>query len=474
MRVTLRDYQQTAVDQIRAAYSHGRRSVLFCLPTGGGKTVVFCYVAEAAAAKGKRIVILVHRQELVSQSVQSLQALGLEVGVIAPGEPERPDLPIQVASVQSLARRLNRWADAFDFLVIDECHHTAAGSWQKVIEAFPKAHRLGVTATPERLDGKALRPWFDELICGPGTWELMQAGHLAPCKILCPPTGTDFKKLRVLGGDFRKDDAAEAMAKATLMGDVVGHYKKHLAPATAIAFCVTVAHAESLAAQFQAAGVRAAVIDGTLSTSTRRDLIDGLRTGEVQVLCSCEVISEGTDVPSGGGAILCRPTNSLSLFLQQVGRCLRPAVGKAQAVVLDHAGNVARHGLPQDVRAWSLDGAKIRQAEEKRPDAPWVTVCSSCFAAIPGGGAPCPYCGAEPMKAKPKPAGIMGEGELREIRVEDALIRIREKEEKRRQKNKQSQARSLAELQALAKERGYSPGWAYHIHKSRSQRGRFL
>jgi hypothetical protein len=143
-------------------------------------------------------------------------------------------------------------------------------------------------------------------------------------------------------------------------------------------------------------------------------------------------------------------------------------------VVLDHAGNVARHGLPQDVRAWSLDGAKIRQAEEKRRDAPWVTVCQHCFAAIPGGGAPCPYCGAEQVKAKPKPAGVVGEGELREIRIEDALIRIREKEEKRRQKNQQSQARSLAELQALAKERGYSPGWAYHIHKSRNQRGRFL
>ena len=308
----------------------GQGTALFCFacPLAAGKTVVFCYVAEAAAEKGRRVVILVHRQELVSQSVEALENLGLEVGVIAPGYDEQPERQIQVASVQSLARRFKRWAGAFDFIVIDEAHHAAAGSWQKCCDAFPDAYRLGVTATPERLDGKALRPWFSELICGPGTWDLMQAGHLSECKILCPPTGVDFKKLRVLGGDFRKDDATEAMSGATLMGDVVAHYQQHLAPATAIAFCVTVAHAEAVASMFVAAGVRAATIDGTLSRTARRELIDGLRTGEVQVLCSCEVISEGTDIPSVGGAILCRPTNSLSLFLQQVGRCLRPAAGK--------------------------------------------------------------------------------------------------------------------------------------------------
>lgn len=476
MRVTLRDYQQDAVNRIRAAYGCGHRSVLFCLPTGGGKTVVFCYVAEAAAEKGRRVVILVHRQELVSQSVEALENLGLEVGVIAPGYDEQPERQIQVASVQSLARRLSRWAGAFDFIVIDEAHHAAAGSWQKCCEAFPDAYRLGVTATPERLDGKALRPWFSELICGPGTWDLMQAGHLSQCKILCPPTGVDFKKLRVLGGDFRKDDATQAMSGATLMGDVVAHYQQHLAPSTAIAFCVTVAHAEAVASMFVAAGVRAATIDGTLSRNARRELIDGLRTGEVQVLCSCEVISEGTDIPSVGGAILCRPTNSLSLFLQQVGRCLRPAAGKTEAVILDHAGNIRRHGLPQDVRIWSLDGAKVRQQDEKRRDAPWVTVCPECFAAIPGGGAVdnCPYCGAPIAKPKAKPQGCFGEGTLREIRIEDAMIRIRAKEEKQRKRKQQSQARSLQELQAIAKERGYSPGWAYHIFRSRNERGRFL
>lgn len=474
MRVTLRDYQQQAVNEIRAAYRRGHRSVLFCLPTGGGKTVVFCFVAENAVKKGKRVAILVHRQELVSQAVDALKGLGLEVGVIAPGHPEDATKAVQVCSVQSLVRRLDRWADAFDLIVIDEAHHAVAGSWQKILSAYPDAHRLGVTATPERLDGKGMRDQFSELICGPGTWDLMQAGHLANCRIYCPPTGIDFKKLRVLGGDFRKDDAAGQMSKPDLMGDVVEHYKRHIFPGTCIAFCVTVAHAEAVARQFKAAGVRAAVIDGTLSRTERQSLIDGLRTGEVQMLASCEVISEGTDIPSVNGCALLRPTQSLSLYLQQVGRCLRPAPGKDHAVILDHAANVRRHGLPQDVRLWSLDGAKIRQSDEKKREAPWVTVCQHCFAAIPGGGAPCPYCGGEQKKAKPKPAGIYGEGDLREIRVEDAMVRAREREEKRRKKSQQSQARTLAELQAIARERGYSPGWAYHIHRSRNERGRQL
>ena len=474
MRVTLRDYQEEAVNEIRAAYGRGHRSVLFCLPTGGGKTVVFCFVAENAVKKGKRVAILVHRQELVAQSVDALQALGLQVGVIAPGHKEDRSKSVQVCSVQSLTRRLDRWGDAFDLIVIDEAHHAVSSSWRRILDAYPDAHRLGVTATPERLDGKGLRDQFSELITGPGTWDLMQAGHLADCRIYCPPTEIDFKKIRVLGGDFRKDDAAQAMRRPSLMGDVVAHYKRHIFPGTCIAFCVTVEHAEAVAAEFKEAGVRAAVIDGTLSRTERQALIGGLRTGEVQMLASCEVISEGTDIPSVNGCALLRPTNSLSLYLQQVGRCLRPAPGKDHAVILDHAANVRRHGLPQDVRLWSLDGKKAREEEEKKREAPWVTVCQHCFAAIPGGGAPCPFCGGEQKKAKPKPKGAFADVDLREIRIEEALIRAREKEERQRKKDEQSKARTLAELQAIGRERGYSPGWAYHIHRSRTERGRFL
>lgn len=473
MRVRLRDYQEKAVRQIRDAYRAGHRSVLLSLPTGGGKTVIFSYVAEAAVAKGNRVVVLEHRQELVAQARATLENLGLSVGLVAPGEPEQPDLPIQVASVQSLVRRLPKWKHKFDLIVIDEAHHAVAGSWRKVLDAYPEAHRLGVTATPERLDGKGLQQFFTHLVEGPGTWELMQRGFLAPCRVFCPPTNTDFRKLRVLAGDYKKDEAAKEMGKPTLIGDVVKHYKSHLHPGTAIAFCVTVDHARLTAEAFTAAGVRASVIDGTLDRKRRQKMIDGLATGEVEVLCSCEIISEGTDVPSVGGALLLRPTMSLALFLQQVGRCLRPAPGKEHAVVLDHAGNVRRHGLPQDIHHWSLEGAKERKAqEEKRRDAAPVRVCQNCFAAIPLEPV-CPYCGHE-QPIKTKPVGIYGEGELRELKIEEAKIRAREREDQRRRRSQIGKARTLVELKAIAKERGYSPGWAYHIFNARNERGRQL
>ena len=469
MRVTLREYQQQCVDRIRDSYGRGNKSVLLALPTGGGKTICFCFVVENAVAKGRRVAILVHRQELVDQTGDSLEKLGVEFGVIAPGQPEDPHLPVQVCSVQSLVRRLDRWRDAFDLLVIDEAHHAVAGSWRKVIDAYPNAHRLGVSATPERLDGKGLADHFDDMVIGPGTWDLMQMGHLSEARIFCPPTGVDFKKLKLLGGDFRKDDAEEAMTKASLMGDVVDHYKRLVHPMTAIAFCVTVEHAKSVAAAFNEAGVRAAVIDGTLDRYTRKSMIRGLETGDIEVLCSCEVISEGTDVPSVGGALLLRPTASLGLYLQQVGRCLRKAPGKTHAVILDHAGNVARHGLPQDVHLWSLEGEKVRMREQQKNKAPIVRVCLECFAAVHGDDDQCPYCGAEMVKPKPKPEA--GEGELREVKVENELIRLREEQEKKDRRRQVGRARSLAELKALAKERGYSPGWAYHIHNSRKGRG---
>ena len=468
MRVTLRDYQQEGVENIRGAFRRCR-SVLYCLPTGGGKTVVFSYVTENAIAKGRRVAILVHRQELVDQARSSLERLGLQVGVIAPGHPESPHLPVQVCSVQSLVRRLPRWPNAFDLIVIDEAHHAVAGSWRKVLDAYPSAFRLGVTATPERLDGQGLGNFFEVLIEGPGTWDLMQRGHLAECRVFIPPNGARRHKLSKLAGEFRMDSAAEEMKRSVLMGDVVTHYKKHLFPRTAIAFCCTVDHAQFVADEFKRAGVRAAVIDGTLDKNTRRQMIQGLATGDVQVLCSCEVISEGTDVPSVGGALLLRPTNSLSLFLQQCGRCLRPAEGKPYAVILDHAGNVRKHGLPQDVQVWSLANRKLKNCDKR--EAPMVRVCQSCFAAIPGGVEVCPFCGAE--VAKPKRKAIISDDDatLKEIRVEDAQIRIRAKQEKERRKKEQSQARTLEQLQALARERGYSPGWAYHIFNNRRGRG---
>jgi hypothetical protein len=389
MKVSLRPYQDQGVAEIRLRYMQGRKSVLFVLPTGGGKTVVFSYITELASKLGNRICILVHRDELVEQTSRSLDAIGVSHGIIAAGRSMDLSCSVQVASVWTLSRRLHRIpASFFQLLIVDEAHHAVAGSWAKVIAHYANARVLGVTATPERFDGKGLLGYFDDMVIGPDAAWLTANGFLAPAKVFAPPSKVDTSKLRTRMGDFRMDDAERALQQGGIMGDAVTHYRRHLQGGTAIAFCCSVAHAEAVAKAFNDQGIRARSVDGTMDKAERRRLIEALGTGDVQVLTSCMIISEGTDVPSVSGAILLRPTQSLSLYLQMVGRCLRPAPGKAAAIILDHVGNSLRHGLPTDPRKWSLQG-KLKQ---QRDAAPSVKTCPGCFAAIPSASRTCPEC----------------------------------------------------------------------------------
>lgn len=459
MKVTLRPYQEAGVSQLRAEYGGGRKAVLYVLPTGGGKTVVFSHIAEQAARKGNRICILVHRQELVSQSSESLRAIGVEHGIIAAGTPMNLAPNVQVASVQTLVRRLRMIPDDhFQLLVIDEAHHAVAGSWATVIDHYARAKVLGVTATPERLDGKGLRDKFQSMVLGPDTRWLTDNGFLAPAKVFAPPSDLDFKAMRHRMGDFDMDDAEQQVSRAKFIGDVVAHYKRHLMPGTAIAFCCSIRHAQAMAETFLANGVRAAALDGNTDKDTRRQMIAQLGTGQIQVLCSCQIISEGTDVPTVGGAILVRPTESLSMYLQQVGRCLRPAPGKTHAVILDHVGNVERHGLPTDRRDWSLNG----RIKNDTKSAPPCKVCPQCFAVVASAATQCDECG-HVFESNVKAAEVRDDINLVEITAE-------EMERRRLRKRQVSQARTREQLEEIAAERGYKLAWVDNILRARGQR----
>ena len=467
MGVTLRNYQEEGVAQIRQAFASGFRRVLFTLPTGGGKTVIFSHIANQAVARGNSICVLVHRQELVDQASRSLTDLGIDHGIIAGGY--RPDLrkQVQVASVNTLARRLRLIdPDRFSLLIVDECHHAVAGLWDKTLSHF-NGFVLGVSATPERLDGRGLGSHFDVLLEGPGPQWLTEQGYLARARIFTPPMQADLTGVRTRMGDYASNEAAAAMSGSKVMGDAVGHYLKHLDGGTAIAFCCNIAHAEAVAQAFNDKGIRAAVVDGKMKKEARRGLIEELGSGELKVLCSCNIVSEGTDIPSVTGCLMLRPTQSLSLFLQQVGRCLRPAPGKEAAIVLDHVGNVERHGLPTQPRDWSLDGPARRKND--RPRAPGVRVCESCFAAMPTGLKECPECGTTFVKRHRTIEMI--EAELEEM-DHAAAMRAMEAVERRRKAERREvgRARSLSDLQRIAKQRGYSPGWANHVHKARRNR----
>ncbi len=388
---TLRRYQCQGVEEIRGAFRSGARRVLYQLPTGGGKTVVFVYIALSAMARGRRVLILVHRVELLEQAVAALEALGVAVGVIAPGAPETSHL-VQIASVQTIARRRDRWRDAFDLVVVDEAHHSVAGSWARVIEAMPGAHILGVTATPERLDGRGLGDVFETMTEGPSVAELIAGGFLAPFRVFSPADAPDMTGAHIRAGDYAVEDLRERMG-GVVIGGAVEEYQRLAPGLPAVAFCVDRAHSEAVAARFRAAGIAAAHVDGDTPSRERREAIAGLGNGSLSVVTNCGLISEGVDVPAIVAAILLRPTASLSLYLQQVGRALRPAPGKDRALILDFAGNTLRHRLPDAPREWSLESRPRRQREASTEER--ARQCKECGAVNAPRSATCCECGAD-------------------------------------------------------------------------------
>jgi superfamily II DNA or RNA helicase len=445
----LRPYQQDDIARIRAAYANGARRVLLASPTASGKTFLFATVVAGVAKRGKRVTILGHRDEIIRQIDDALTELGVAHGIIAAGYPSTPELPVQIASVATLVRRLHRLAPAPDFCVVDEAHHAAARTWGRIIEVLPEARILGVTATPQRLDGKGLSDIFDTLIIGPSVEVLIQQGYLSNFTTYAPAQRVDLSKVHTRAGDYALDELAETMSAGVIIEGAVDEYVRLCAGVPAICFAVDIAHSKLVAAAFAARGFRAAHVDGTTPAAERRALIAALGTGEIQVLCNCGLISEGLDVPVVTAAILLRPTKSPALHLQQVGRALRPAPGKAKALILDHTGNTFRFG-PADVeRRWSLEG-KAGKGEALPP----LQRCFGCGAIIPAAAMICPECGTVLRVPEPKAPHVERAGTT--LVATDRLATMTYQQALRWAGGDRDR------LRLVAAARGYKPGWIYY------------
>ena len=445
------DYQKRDLADIWAQFQQGCRRVCHVMPTAGGKTVVFVSLVAWLAAKGYRIVIVVHRQELVDQTCEALVAVGLTFGVIASGHAENSDALVQVAMAQTLVRRLDRLKDVA-FLVVDEAHHALAETWRMILNSAPQAYLLGCTATPERLDGAGLEAVFDKLVGNSTVREGIENRWLSGFVIFVPERLVDLSGTRAVAGDFVVSDLAERMGSRRVLADVRDEFHRRFAGRTAIAFCPTIAHSHLTAADLRNGGIRAQHVDGDTPASERRALIAALETGEVQVLCNCSLISEGLNVPSVGGIIDLRPTKSLARYLQQVGRALRPADGKNRAIILDYAGNVFRHGMPDLDREWTLAGRpkKLGKALVRR--------CPECGTAIPISVHWCPECQAD-----------LHPGQVKPVIVPDPLVELDPALAQQRWlatgpfKHVISWAgRDEMRLREIAAARNYKPGWVYH------------
>lgn len=455
----LRPYQVEAVNAIRAEFAKGARAVCYQLPTGGGKSLIFGEVARLAAEKKSRVLILVHRRELLLQGSRTLRKCGIAHGIVAPRFPYT-NHPVRIASVQTLVRRLEH-APGANIIICDEAHHARAASYERIWERWPHARILGVTATPARLDGKGLRPPFGALVQGPSMKSLVSDGYLAPCEMYAPPTKADLSAVKTTMGDFDKHELAVVMDRSQIVGDCVEHYQRLAPGRLGIAFCVSIEHARHVAQAFSAAGIPSESIDGEMDERTRDGVLERFAAGKIRVLTSCELVSEGFDLPECEVAILLRPTKSLTIYLQQVGRVMRPCEGKENCLILDHVGNIQRLGLPDEERKWDLDG--IRRRKGKR--APAVSRCPECFACFPPGPTACPSCGALlPIKERKGPEFV--DGELKKIDAEayaDARAKMRA------QHWEQGQCQSYEDLVALGRSRGYAKpeGWAWRVWNGR-------
>lgn len=444
-KLILRDYQSIIIHKVYQAMLEGFKKPLVVLPCGGGKTVVFAYMASQTQQKGNKVWFLVHRRELLDQTVETFKRFGI------------PMDNIFVGMVATVARRLDKMSPP-DLIVIDEAHHASAATWKRIIERFDKAWLIGLTATPCRLDGKPLGQIFDTLIEGPTVSQMIRSGWLSDYRYLAP-TVTDLSGLKKRGADYDRTDAADALMKRAIYGDVIQHWKAHADGLKTIVYCTTIEHSRAMAHEFRIVGIRAAHFDGNTPTKERRETVKAFRDGEITVLCNVDLIGEGFDVPDCWCCVLLRPTMSTGLFIQQSGRALRPQPGKT-AVILDHVGNYIRHGLPATDRDWSLT-ERIKPVKQYREDGLLlVRQCEFCFHTFETGPEFCPACGMSVRKTQEEIKRI------EEIKLKEITERQAE-QMKRNQRKQEGMARSYEDFRRIAKERGYHAGWAYHRAKAR-------
>ena len=447
---TLREYQKQTLDKVRAALRRTQR-VLLQSPTGSGKSVMIASMIGGARERGLSAWLICHRRELLDQLSGTLWASGVPHGFIAAGR-SPSDHPVQLCSVQTLVRRLGKLRPP-NLLAVDEAHHASAASYRKILAFANRSWVVGLTATPVRTDGAGLDDLFDDLVEGPSVAWLMERGFLSRYRVLAPPQAIDLTGVRKRAGDFARGELEAVVDQSAVVGDAVSHYQKYLGsrPGTPVClvYCVSRVHARHVTEAYRQAGVNALYCAGDTPDGERKRIIEGFRHADPAVIVSVDLFGEGLDVPRLDAVQLLRPTQSLGLHLQQIGRALRPD-GDKVALIMDHVGNTYRHGLPDDEREWSLEGSKKKDGSEE--SGPAVRGCDKCFSVYSSFLPRCPQCGHEPEVQARKGVPDEVEGELEEVDPE---------EHRRRRKVEEYEAGDdLESWVKLAMERRHKASWA--------------
>lgn len=406
----LRNYQSANAHEIKAAWQQGHRNVLYVLPTGGGKTVTFAHIA--AEEKGT-VCASAHRQELVGQIANAFAREGIRHHILAPRDVLKdivraqtfeygksyfdPAAKIVVAGTDTLLSRkddLRQWASTVSLWIGDEAHHIIpTNKWGQMAAMFSNARGLGVTATPRRTDGKPLDGVFHHMVLGPTMRSLITEGYLSDYRIFAPPSDLDLSKVAISAatGDYSQPKLVQAVHQSHILGDIVAHYLRIAPGKLGVTFATDIESATDIAERFNAAGVPAEVITSKTTNGDRTAALRKLRNRQILQLVNVDIFGEGFDLPAIEVVSMGRPTMSLSLYIQQFGRGLRVMDGKPHAIILDHVGNVMRHGLPDAPRDWSL--SEVRSKRSNTESEVKMRTCMSCFAVYPRVVRDCPFCG---------------------------------------------------------------------------------
>ena len=361
---SLRQYQKDNKEKIYDAWLT-QRSVMLQMPTGTGKTRLFSSIIKDIESYSRSnnlditILVMVHRMELIDQIVRTLlDTYKLKSGIIQAGYRQAPELCLQVASVQTLSRRLEKWTEKeFDFIIVDEAHHVPAESYIKILNAFPDAKILGVTATPYRLSGEGFTDIFDTLILSPSVKEFIDMGVLSKYDYYSVRPNSEIQreldKIKTYqGGDYTDADMTRVCDNNHIRAQVVETYLKYANGKKGIIYTINKEHNYNLCEDFREHGIRTVAIDSNTPTEIRLKYIEDFKNGLIDIICNVNIFSEGFDCPDIEFIQLARPTQSLSMYLQQVGRGLRIAEGKNKCIFLDNVGLYNRFGFPSARRKW--------------------------------------------------------------------------------------------------------------------------
>lgn len=444
MSFEARQYQATAVQNLRVGLAEGFKRQILSSPTGSGKTEMGMILVRGALAKKKRVGFLCNRIHLVGQTSQRFHRAGIDHGIIQGENTTRTYENVIVASIQTVARR---GMPDVDLLIIDEAHGVAGSKDYRKVISQHGGPVIGLSATPfskglgkhyEDLGGAL----FEQMVIAATIQDLIDQGFLVDCDVYAP-SSPDLSKVKITAGDYNEKELGEAVDKPDLVGDIVREWKRHADGTPTVCFATNIAHSKHIVEQFLAAGVSAEHVDCYTDDIERASILSRVASGQTTVISNVGILCEGWDFPACKTLILARPTKSLIRYLQMAGRVLRPHPGKERALILDHSATVQNIGFPTDDFPMELDDGKpktssgsAKKEEEKKP-----TKCQSCSYLKKNGGK-CPVCGFAPVKLN---TVEHSEGHL-------------EKLEKKPKLKTEDKRRLYAELLYIANERKWSDG----------------